>query len=118
MLFRSDVVAFQEVVLEVKKKDVLMDGSLIDGEELIAARKLPIDVDRHGRVREGKVPVDTDPRLVDYRANQIVAFWVCCAGDFTDKVNGGFLNKEDVDCISTRVEEIVDCFPRFVYVLE
>ena len=95
-----------------------MDVGLLNGEKLVAVREPFVNINCHGGVRECKAPVYTDPRFMDYRANQVITFWVCCAGDFTDEVNGGFLNEKDVNCVSARVKEVMDCFSGFVGVLE
>ncbi|KAF8675655.1 hypothetical protein AX14_005045 [Amanita brunnescens Koide BX004] len=105
-------------MLQVQKENVLVDAGPFDREELVTAREPLVDVNRYGRVGEGEASVNTDPSFVDDWSDQVVAFQVSRTGDLTDEVNGGFLNEQDVYCVSARVEEIMDCLSRFVGILE
>ena len=61
-----EIMTFEEVVLQPQKEDILMDIGPFDWEELIAAGEPPVNVNCHGRVREGEAPVDAYPSLVNY----------------------------------------------------
>jgi hypothetical protein len=84
---------FQKVVLEAQEQDVLMNVGPFDWEKLVAIGEPFVDINRYGRVGKGETPVNADPGLMNHWSDQVVAFWVGGAGDFSYEVNGCFLDK-------------------------
>ena len=80
-----------------------MDYSGVVDNSLVGDHDTFVQVDGDCRIVECESPVDTLPCLVVDGAFQVVAFGIGGAGYFAYKVNGGFLDENDVSGVLSRV---------------
>jgi hypothetical protein len=80
-----------------------VDCSRVVDNSLVGDHNALVQVDGDCRIVECESPVNALPRLMVDGTFQVITFGVGGAGYFVYKINGGFLNKDDVSRILSRV---------------
>ena len=80
-----------------------MNGGRVINDCLMGGHDAFVQVDGDRRVFKREAAINALPGFVMDGASEVIAFGVGGTGDFAYKVNGGFLNEEDINGILSRV---------------
>ena len=91
------------VVCDLDDEDVFMNGGGVVNDCLMSGHDAFVQIYGDRRVIEREAAINALPGFVMDGASKVVAFGVSGTGDFAYKVNRGFLNKENINGILSRV---------------